>query len=522
MRRFAQTCLLLLTLPFQAGLTAIEDAPNRNRGEGPFERLILRGGILINGAGAPAMGPVDIVIEKNRIVKITSVGNPGIEIDPEGRPQAESSDRELDVSGLYILPGLIDMHGHMGGEDQGVNAEYVFKLWLAHGITSIRDPSCGNGLEWCLKHQKKSRDNRITAPRINIYAQFGAGWDDPISTPAQARKWVKEIARKGAQGIKFFGAPPAVMKAALDEAQRQKLRTAMHHAQLNVVQTNVLDTARMGLTTMEHWYGLPEALFTDRVIQNYPADYNYNNEQHRFGEAGRLWLQAAAMGSERWNAVRDELISLDFTLDPTFTIYEASRDLMRERTAEWHSLYTHPKLWDFFQPSRNAHGSYWFDWTTADEIAWKNNFRIWMSFVNDYKNHGGRVTTGSDSGYIYKIYGFGYIRELELLQEAGFHPLEVIRAATLSGAEALGLSEDIGSLEVGKLADLIVVHENPLANFKVLYGTGHFKLGEDNKPTRSRGIRYTIKDGIIFDPQLLLGDVREIVAQAKLEAETAP
>ena len=64
-----------------------------------------------------------------------------------------------------------------------------------------------------------------------------------------------------------------------------------------------------------------------------------------------------------------------------------------------------------------------------------------MTFINEYKNRGGRVTTGSDSGYIYKLYGFDYIRELELLQEAGFHPLEVIRAATFHGAEALHEAE---------------------------------------------------------------------------------
>ncbi len=80
---------------------------------------------------------------------------------------------------------------------------------------------------------------------------------------------------------------------------------------------------------MEHWYGLPEALFTGRVIQDYPLDYNYANEQDRFGQAGRLWQQAAPPGSEHWNAVMDELLELDFTLTPTLTIYEASRDLMR-------------------------------------------------------------------------------------------------------------------------------------------------------------------------------------------------
>lgn len=514
--RLIALCFLVFSV---SSLAAIDPAPDRTEGDGPFDRLILRGGIVVDGTGAPPIGPVDIVIERNRIVRVSVVGNPGIDIDPDRRPTAEEGDREIDISGMYVLPGFVDMHGHMGGDAQGVNAEYVFKLWLGHGITTIRDPSCGNGLDWCLEHREKSASNAITAPRIHAYPYFGQDRDDPIVTPQQARDWVRGVARAGAQGIKFFGARPEIMQAALDEAGKQGLRTAMHHAQLAVTRVNALDSARWGLTTMEHWYGLPEALFTDKVIQDYPLDYNYSDESHRFGEAGRLWLQAAAPGSARWNAVRDELIELDFTLDPTFTIYEASRDLLRERNAEWHIPYTMPALWQFFQPSRNAHGSYWFDWTTMDEIAWKKNFRRWMKFVNDYKNHGGRVTTGSDSGYIYKIYGFGYVRELELLQEAGFHPLEVVRSATLMGAEALGESANIGSVEAGKLADLVVVDANPIRNFKVLYGTGHFQLDENDRPVRTGGVKYTIKDGIVFDAPALLEDVREMVKQAREEAE---
>ncbi len=296
----------------------------------------------------------------------------------------------------------------------------------------------------------------------------------------------------------------------------------MHHAQLDVTHWNVLDSARAGLTTMEHWYGLPEAMFEDQVIQDYPADYNYSNEQHRFGQAGRLWKQAAAPGSEKWNAVRDELIALDFTLNPTLTIYEASRDLMREMNADWQTDYAHPTLWEFFQPSRRAHGSYWFDWTTADEIAWKENFRLWMQFLDDYKNHGGKVTLGSDSGYIWKLYGFGYIREMELLQEAGFHPLEVLRSATIVGAQVLGMDDRIGSIRPGKRADLVITKDNPLENFKVLYGTGHFRLDDNGEPVRSGGVRYTIKDGIVYDARELLSDVREMVIQAREAAGTGP
>lgn len=486
-----------------------------DEGLGPYSRLILRNVNLISGEGAPVRGPVDIVIEKNRIANIVSVGHPDVPILTEGRPVANAGDKEMELNGAHVLPGFIDMHGHIGGSADDIPAEYVFKLWLAHGITTVREPGSFNGLDWVLDHVKRSEKNLIVAPRIIPYLGFGMGSDKPISTPEQAKKWVKQAAKRGAKGLKFFGARPDIMQAAMGEANKQKLGTMMHHAQLNVMGMNVLDSARLGLTTMEHWYGLPEALFVDKRIQDYPADYNYNNEQHRFAEAGNLWKQAAKPDSDKWNAVRDELIQHDFTLNPTMTIYEASRDLMRERNADWHAEYTLPTLWDFFTPSRYAHGSYWFDWTTDHEIAWKENFRIWMQFLNDYKNHGGRVTTGSDSGYIYKIYGFGYIRELELLREAGFHPLEVIQAATLNGAQALGMDNTIGSVTIGKMADLVIVDENPLQNFKVLYGTGHYKLNDENQPTRVGGVRYTIKDGIVYDAKRLLKDVRNMVEQAK-------
>jgi len=294
---------------------------------------------------------------------------------------------------------------------------------------------------------------------------------------------------------------------------------------MGVARMNALDAARLGLGSLEHWYGLPEALLADRTIQDYPADYNYNDEQHRFGQAGRLWKQAAAPGSEKWNAVMSEMLKLHFVLDPTLTIYEASRDLMRSMRAEWHERYTLPSLWQFYQPSRQAHGSYWFYWTTADEIEWKNNYRLWMTFLNEYKNRGGRVCTGSDSGFIFKLYGFDYIREFELLQEAGFHPLEVIRSATLWGAETLsepkGKPIEFGIIRPGMLADLVMVEENPLANFKVLYGTGAIRLNDQTgEVERAGGVKYVIKDGIIYDAKRLLKDVEQMVEAAK-KARTA-
>ncbi len=482
-------------------------------GEGPFDQLIIRGVTLINGDGSPPRGPVDIVVENNIIVAIQVVGYPGVEIEEKNRPKLKKDGKELDASGMYLLPGFIDMHGHIGGKSQGANSSYVFKLWMAHGITTVRQPSGINAKELKLLSSK----NKIVAPRIFDYVGFGSGSKKPISTPEMAREWVRKNAKNGADGIKFFGSEPEIMTAALDENKKLGLGSACHHAQLSVARWNVLHSARAGLTSMEHWYGLPEALFDDKTVQNYPLDYNYQNEQHRFEEAGKLWEQAAKPYSTHWNNVMNELLELDFTLDPTFNIYEASRDLQRARRAEWHEIYTLPSLWKFYEPSKISHGSYWHYWGTEQEVAWKNNFQLWMTFINEYKNRGGRVTAGSDSGFIYQLYGFAYIRELELLREAGFHPLEVIRSATLNGAEALGWDDKIGSVQIGKFADFVIIEENPLQNLKVLYGTGAIKLTESNEVVRVGGVKYTIKDGVIYDAKKLLLDVKQMVDTQKEE-----
>lgn len=508
-------CLFIM----QMGLGQVVKAPERTEGEGPWSQLIIRGATMVNGNLSPPIGPVDIVVENNRIVEVKTVGYPGVKINEAERPKLKPGGKELQAEGMYILPGFVDTHAHIGGKAQGTTAEYVFKLWMGHGITTIADPGSGNGLDWTLDQKKKSAENKITAPRIKAYTFFGAGSETPISTPEQAREWVRANAKSGSDGIKFFGAPPKIMQAALEENKKLGLRSKMHHAQTYVGEWNVLNSARAGLTSMEHWYGLPEALFFDRTVQDYSLDYNYQNEQDRFGEAGQLWAQAAPPFSDKWNSVMDELLELDFTLSPTMVIYEANRDLTRARRAEWHEEYTLPSLWEFYAPSRQSHGSYWHAWGTEKEVTWKKNYELWMAFINEYKNRGGRVTIGTDAGFIYQLYGFAYPREMELLREAGFHPLEVIKAATLNGAEALGMDDEIGTIEPGKLADFVILEENPVANLQSLYGTGSIKLTEDNEVTRVGGVKYTVKDGIIYDAKQLLSDVKEIVEKSKADKD---
>ena len=231
--------------------------------------------------------------------------------------------------------------------------------------------------------------------------------------------------------------------------------------------------------------------------RTFPASYNYANETDRFRYAGRLWREA---NWERVLAVLDGMVKANVAWDPTLEIYEASRDLQRAQTQPWFADYLHPALEKFFRPDPRNHGSYFAGWTSTDEVFWKENYRIWMRAVREFASRGGLVGVGEDAGFIYQMYGYGLLRTMELHEEAGFHPLQVIQQATGNNAKMLGEETRLGRVRAGWLADLIVVNGNPLADLKALYPPG---------------IAWTIKDGIPYHGPTLMEDVKRIVAAAK-------
>ena len=512
----------IVLVPVAASQEASVDprpAPARAEGEGPFDRLIIRNAMLIDGTGAPARGPVDIVIERNRITAVVAVGATAGDMRPSGRPGNPT--KEIDATGMYVLPGFVDLHLHSGDIPKTPEAEYVYKLWLAHGITAGRGVPFASP-EFSERETGRSARNEITAPRMFTYRLPFDEWEGSIETPEKAREWVRTAAATGIDGLKLNASPPEIMAALIDEATKLGLGTTAHLSQQGVAQMNVRDAARLGLGTVTHFYGLFEALYDGHGVQPWPRGHNHADEQHRFGQVARQWNLIHPRGSPEWKALLEELKERKVILDPTMTAYLASRDVMARRNADWHEMYTLPSLWDFYQPSRVNHGSYYFDWTSWDEAAWRNFYRVWMSFLNDYKNIGGRVTVSSDAGYIYNTFGFSTIEEMELLQEAGFHPLEVIRGATMHAAQALHEPKkkpiEFGVVRAGLLADLVVVPENPIDNLKVLYGTGAVRLNEKTgKAERIGGIKYTIKDGIVYDARKLLADVARMVAKQKAD-----
>lgn len=280
-----------------------------------YERLVIQNVLLIDGKGTPMRGPVDIILQGNRIQSIRPAHR--------GENVYAEESHILDGTGLYVLPGLINIHAHIHDNRGGIPIPfaYLYKLWLASGITTVRD--VGSNYEKTIEERQKSQEGVIAAPRIFLYMSAGG------RTPDEVRHSVQRIKARGSDGVKIFGMDRDIMKAALEEAHRLGLRVAHH---VGVEETDAWDDASFGVTSIEHWF--KECL--------------------------------------------------------------------------------HPVLEKYFEPNPAHHGSYFWNWTTTDETFWRENYKIWMKAVRQFADMGGLVGCGEDAGYIYMLYGFSLIRELEL------------------------------------------------------------------------------------------------------------
>ena len=496
--RFAAALLLVL-----AGHQAAAAQTTAQHGK-RSPSLVIRNALVIDGTGTPAAGPFDILIEHNKITRIVPIADAALATLGKlgDRPKA---DREIDATGKYVLPGLINAHAHVQDERSGImmDQDYELKLWLASGITSVRD--VGSDTKKTIPLREKIAAGEIAGPRLFHYPYFIL--PPAPDNPAEARARVQDLKKAGVDGIKIVNTKRDVMEAMLDEAHKLGLRVA-HHAAIE--ETNAWDDIRWGTTSIEHWYGIPDAALPDGV-QNFPADFNVTDETHRFRYAGRLWREA---DPARLKEVLAGMVKANVAWVPTLDIYEASRDLQRAQGQPWFVDYLHPALEEFFKPNPSNHGSYFIGWTSVDEAFWKENYQIWFRALRDFERLGGTIASGDDAGFIYQMYGFGLIRELELEQEAGFPALKIIQHATSNGAKVLGRENEIGRVRAGWTADLIVVNGNPLENLKVLYPTGTESV-RDGKIVHTGGVEWTVKDGIPYHGPTLLKEVKEIVAKAR-------
>jgi imidazolonepropionase-like amidohydrolase len=478
-------------------------------------RLIIRNAMVIYGSARPPYGPVDVIAENGVIESIVLPGTRA----------AGAADVVLDASGKYLMPGIVNTHMHWHEErlpGMAQPIQYERNLYLAAGVTTARE--VGGNFEKSKRWQKESDAHAIIAPRIVVYPVVSKG---RTGRPAEIRNWIRDAASRGADGLKIIAVDRDQLEAILDEASKLGLRTTAH---IGLEETTVDDYIDLGVSSIEHFYGVADAAIPG--APSYPPEMNYSDEIQRFARAGELYAQA---DPQKLSATIDRMVAAGVGWSPTFSIYEASRDVVRAQNQPWFTEYLHPALEAFFRPSRENHGSYFMGWTSTQEARWKNQYKIWMQAVREFGVKGGLITTGDDAGYIYSMYGFGISRELELHEEAGFSPLEVIEHATWNGARMLGLDDRLGKVREGFTADLLIVNGNPLDNLKLLnpYGTDVLMVngrqvsnytvvapGDRVQVAHGGGIEWTIKDGIPYHVPTLMREVREMVTRARETVRT--
>jgi imidazolonepropionase-like amidohydrolase len=478
-------------------------------------RLVIRGATVLSGRGAPGSnrsmppeGPLDIVIENGVITDIVLMD--AVNTAGYGRNfQRPTGDRVIDATGMYVTPGLVEMHAHLPSPtgEYGTRAlDYAYRLYLGHGITTVRDAGTGTGLRLMTEQRTRSAAHSLVAPRLVLCQR----WPLPLrrwdvgNTPEKARVLVREMRQQGADCIKVSKSPghyPDVLAAIADEAKKLGIWVM---TDLKVSESDAVVASNAGVRSIEHWYGVPDAAL--KGSQNFPTDYNYWDELDRFRYAGLLWSEADR-NPEGLSNVLDVMIKNGTNWNPTMSVYEDNRDVWRNVTLPVRETLMAAG------PDSSVHGAFKREWKTSDEINWKRNFAIWMKWVREFHQRGGNLTAGSDEG---GIGGIGMIRELELMQEAGIHPIDVIKVATTNAYQALGMDRHCG-IRVGCAADMLVINGNPIDNFKVLYGRGYgvYGLVPRNEQWKHGGVAWTIKDGVAYDAQALLREVEWYVQQEK-------
>jgi imidazolonepropionase-like amidohydrolase len=472
-----------------------------------YRRLLIRNAMVIYGNAKPAYGPMDIVLQDGIIADI----RPASAHPPD-------ADAVIDATGKYVMPGIVNTHMHWHEERApGIPQpiQYERNLYLASGITTARE--VGGSTLKTRQWREESNAHTIVAPRILLWNRPHLGRN---RTPDEIRAGVRQAKAEGFDGLKIGGLDRDQLEALLDEAKTQGLCTTAH---IGVEETTAKDYVDLGVCSIEHFYGVGDAALDG--VQDFPPDTNYNNEIHRFGRAGELYGQA---NRQKLMELVEYMAEKKVGWSPTLSIYEASRDIIRAQNVPWYRDYLHPSMEEYFRASMENHGSYFFGWTTSQEAKWKEMYRVWFDALRHFGRKGGLITTGDDAGYIWSLYGFGIIRELELHEEAGFHPLEVVQHATWNGAQMVGLGDRLGKVRQGWIADLLVVNGNPLENLRLLnpYGTDVMTVNGRTMPNytpvtpddkvenlHGGGIEWTIKDAVPYHVPTLMREVKDMVSR---------
>lgn len=388
------------------------EAPGEiNAVPGPQEErwIALSGATLIDGTGNPPIEDSVVLIRGNRIIAAgTRTGTP---IPAQAEVQ--------DVTGLFLLPGLIDAHFHLSNQD-------LPSLFLQNGVTSIRDP----GGAWFDTYDPVLNLDRsiprifLSGPHLDMpppaYPSDAVLVRDPMETERTVNRWID----LGASAIKvYFRLSLDLIRVACETAHTRGVPVTAH---LEIVPADQAIDA--GLDGIEHITSVGNALIPDRASEAYRREMLADNGYRRTGRY-RMW-ESIDLKHPRVSRLLDLIVNRGVILSPTLAIFE-----------------------------RQANDP------EVEEFQVKG-FQKMMEFTGMAARAGARVVVGSHSSVPYAEQGEAYFREMELLAESGLTPMQVIQGATALNATFFRMSDRLGTVDSGKIADLILIDGDPLEDIR--------------------------------------------------------
>lgn len=417
---------------------------------------------LLDGTGAPSRSDQTILIRNGRIA----------EVGPSANVKVPDGIRAMDLNGHTVIPGLVGMHNHLFYTAAGGRAAQMSytgpRLYLAAGVTTIR--TAGGRSPYA---EINLRDNinrgRVPGPRIHLTAPYitgepGGGSMDVVTSPEEARRFVAYWASEGATWIKAYtDIRQSELKAAIQEAHKRGVKVTGH-----LCSVSFREAVALGIDNLEH--GMLTASDFDRSKQPdiCPVTVGQSLPEE---EAARDVIQA--------------MVKRGVSMTSTLAVYEPF--VARRPTKDPRVLNAMaPEVRQSYLTIRNE-----IDSAGTGSISGES-FAGAMAFEKTFVEAGGLLASGVDpTGLGGALAGYGDQRNYELFIEAGFTPEQAIRIMSLNGAKILGVQQRLGSIERGKLADLVVL-KGDLAR----------------EPAVIRNTTLVFKDGIGYDPAKLIESIQ--------------
>lgn len=430
---------------------------------------------VIDGTGAAPFADQTIVIENGKIKSIGSAA----------KTSAPSGARVVDLSGSTVIPGLVGMHDHLFYPSGNVETMAIYnemgfsapRLYLACGVTSIR--TTGSIEPYTDLNLKKLIDaGEQTGPKMHITGPYleGAGAYTPqmheLTGPDDARKTVDFWADEGVTSFKaYMHITRAELSAAIEAAHKRGIKVTGHLCSIGF-----REAAALGIDDLEH------GLLVDTEFDPGKQPDACPSQQLTAATLAKLDVEGPEIQETIHDLVQHH-VAITSTL-PIFETFVANRPPISERVLD--AMLPQARIDYLTRRARVADGK---------DSPWPVIFKKEMQFERDFVKAGGLLLAGNDpTGYGGDLAGFGDLRGVELLVEAGFTPREAIQIVTSNGASFLGKSENIGTVAAGKDADLVVIQGDPSAKISDI-----------------ENVTLVFKDGVGYDSAKMIESVRGTV-----------